>query len=486
MPRTLRNLAVSGIGWNSSAAASAVAIQIAQIAILARMLAPEDFGTMTSVMVFIGLGLVFADLGSSNAVVVSGKSSNDQLNSLFWLILLMGAFLFTLSVVVTPAICALSGKPELESPLRWTALIFPLAAPGQLFKALLQRELRFQSLAIAEVLPALAGTFAAVCAAFHSMGVFALVIGQLTNWLLKSAVYVFAGCVVWRPSIRLSLSDAMEFAKFGMFQMAERAVNYLSSNVDYILVGQLLGSRILGVYSVVYQLVTVPLTRINPVFTSVAFPVMARQHADDTALRNGYLETIKLVAMIVFPLLLGLLASAPLFVQVVYGSGWNLAIPLIEILSILGILKSVSNPSGFILLVKNRPDIGFAWNTFVAIVNTFVFWIAVQNGVFALAWSWVALTSVYSIANLWILSRMIELSWTRVIWVLARPALAGSGAGGATLAMRLVLQELPLSPAFALVCSVTSGAIAFVALVMWLDKPYLAQVRDFLSPKETR
>ncbi len=473
---SLRKQATSGVKWTSMSISVTTVLRFLQLAVLTRLLNPGDFGLMAMIMVVIGFAQAFVDMGISNAVIQRQDSTREQLSSLYWLNIFAGITVFALVVASTPLIVGFYHEPRLSKLIVWVALIFVIAPIGQQFQALLQKELRFGGLASVEAVAAVAGASVAILSAVFKQGVYSLIWGQLATTIVTAALLAMLGWRAWRPSFRFKLSDTRGYLSFGLYQMGERSVNYLSANMDYLMIGRFLGPQVLGFYRLAYELVVVPLTRINPILTRVAFPILAKKQDDDRALREGYLQMIKLLSTVAFPLLIGLAATAPLVIPVLFGKGWTSSILLVQVLVPLGMVKVLGNPSGSVLLAKGRADIGFKWNLFIAGVNTLVFWFAVRLGVYAVAWSHVILTSIYSIFIWLILYRIIKISWQEYVGALFRPLVMGIFMGTVVYAGYLVLNGLAVSEITLLMSLIVCGALVYSALVMFFERTYFLQL----------
>jgi len=245
--------------------------------------------------------------------------------------------------------------------------------------------------------------------------------------------------------------------------------------VDYLIIGKFLGPAVLGAYTLAYQLVVMPLMKINPIMTRVAFPVFAKKQSDNSALRRGYLEVIKFLALIILPLLTGLAIAARLVVPLAFGEGWEMAIPLIQILAVVGMLKSLGNPAGSVLLAKGRADIGFKWNVFVALTNTLVFWLAVQRGVYAVAWSYLVLSILFIIIGRMILQAVIGLPWRDFVAVLIRPFLVALGTGTMVFTFFALLDNQPVNRILLLTMLVALGMVVDILLIGVFERRFVSE-----------
>lgn len=481
--RSLKSKAVSGVKWMGMSAAFTTSAVFIQIAVLAHLLVPEDFGLMGMVMVLIGFAQAFSDMGISKAIIYRQDATREELSSLYWLNLLAGIIVFSLTWAAAPLAVAFYNEPRLYDLMRWAAVMFLVIPLGQQFQILLEKELQFNQIAKVDIAAVTIGAIFAVSFAIAGQGVFALVWGELAKVGMRSMMLLRIGWPRWRPGFRFKIRDLKGYLGFGLYQMGEGSVNIFSAKVDYLIIGKFLGPTVLGAYMLAYQLVVMPLIKINPIMTRVAFPVFAKKQSDDLALRSGYLQVIKFLALIILPLLTGLAVTASLVVPLVFGEGWEMAIPLIQILAVVGMLKSLGNPVGSVLLAKGRVDIGFKWNLFVALANTIVFWLAVQRGVYAVAWSYLVLSVLYTIIVRMILQAVIGLPWRDFVAILIRPFLVALGTGATVAAAFILWENQPVNRLLLLMLLVALGMVVDILLISVFERRFILDKWKLLRNK---
>lgn len=195
----------------------------------------------------------------------------------------------------------------------------------------------------------------------------------------------------------------------------------------------------------------------------------------------GYLELIKLLALIVFPILVGIWATTPIAVPLFFGEKWIPAIRLIQILTLLGMMKTIGNPIGSILLARGRADIGFKWNIFVAITNTLVFWFIVRYGVYALAWSEVVLCTMYFFITLRILHLLIGLDQTKYLTTLIRPTAISIAMGIAVIIAHTCLTGFAISKLLLLFGLIALGVVAYGLLILACEYDYFVEIWNLIT-----
>ena len=468
--RTLKQQAIAGFGWSGSSMALSSLLQLLQLVVLSRLLLPSDFGIMSLILVVLGFANMLADAGLSSAIIQRQDVTIDQLSSLYWLNILIGLFIYLGLVVAAPLIAFFYQEAELVGLVRLAALSIVIIAFGQQFYALLQKRLEFKKIAIVEVCSSTASTVITISCAAVGMGVYSLIFGQLGLALVRCAGLAIAVRGVFLPRLRFKSSDILSFLRFGGLQTGEKIINYLSANLDTMIIGRFFGPATLGLYSVSYQLVTVPLTKINPVVTRVAFPLFSQIQSDESALKQAYLKLLTSLALLTLPLLATLAAVAPILVPAVLGEKWIGAAPFIQVLVIVGISKCLINPSGSLYLAKGRPDIGLYWNIIVALVNLLAFWIAAHYGIQAMTLTYCVLSVAYFFVGMGLLWPIANISPSAAAQALRLPTILSIATFLTVSAASKAFSSLELPPMTELTLTGSTGLLFFVLFFALLDR----------------
>ncbi len=478
----LRRRAVSGVKWIGLSTVAASAIQLIQIAILTRFLSPADFGLMAMAMVVVGVVQAFNDMGISNAVIQRKDATEDRLSSLFWLQVAGGIGLFLLIILIAPLTTDFYNEKALTGVMLSISLIFLVTPPGQLFQSILQKGLRFRALAIVEIAASAIGMIAAIAAAYVGLGVLALVIGQISFFGLRSLLLVVAGLPMWRPRLHFRAADLRGYMSFGMYQMGERVITYMSINIINLIIGRYLGADMLGRYSVAYDLTLNPVLRINTVIMWVAFPILSMLQGANDLLTRIYLGMTRVISLIMFPALTFAIVAAPAIVPLLLGPGWTDVIPIFQILCVVALFKVLGGTTVPTYLAKGRADLGFSWNLAIAVAYGIVFYIAAGYGIIALALSFVAVSFAQFIVMQAITGRIIGLKWNAYLGTIATDAAKSIVVGAvayATYAMGII--ALPGPEALLSVVSVASGA-TYLTMALSSSRKFFLRMGDRFGP----
>lgn len=451
-----------GAAWTGIASVSTSLLRLAILAILARLLAPADFGLLTAATFFIDLSNIIHELGFSAAVIQKRATDDQLLSTAFWSSLGMGGGLWLVLTAASPLVAWFYRNPAVQPVLMVLATTFVIMPLGLLQKVLLQKGLDFRRLALAEVGAVLAMGALSIGLAWQGLGVWSLVWGSIAQrvaevvllWLLHP----------WRPARAWSGAAFGELFGFGANVVGERIANYLNNNLDYLLVGRLLGEAALGYYSFAFQLVTLPLTRVSILISRVTFPAFSLVQDEEERLQRGYLTTVRYIALLTFPLIVGLFWTAPELLRLIGdGPKWDPALLPLRIMCPAGMIKAVVTTVGSILKARGRPDIGFRWNAATLVVTAVALLIGARFGIVGVAWAVTLLSLLLAPIIQAIANRLIGLSWPRYGRAL-RPALLGSAAICASLGLLRLLNTWALnwSPLPLLVVSILCGGGAYL------------------------
>ena len=475
----LKQRAISGVKWSGLSRIFSTLLIFITTAILARILEPSDFGLMGMIFVITGFAQAFADAGISNALIYRQDATNEQLSSLYWLNIIAGVIILLIVLVTKPLIVAYYQEPRISAYLSVIAIRFVIIASGQQYRVLLQKELRFRTLSIIEIIGITIASVVAVTTAILGWGVWSLVLRSLVQAIVMSLLFIFWAARSGRlPRLHFRKADLEGYMGFGLYQMGEKAINYLSANVDSLIIGRFLGAEALGFYSLAFQLIKFPLSQFNPIITQVAFPTFSKIKEDDV-LRRGYLKVISMISTIVFPLMAGMFVVAPLFVEVVYGSTWLPAVDVIRILCIVGMFRAVGNPISSLLLSKGRADIGFYWNIVVAVLMSVTGLIGVNWGIVG-----VALATLIVMALIrfpvgfylrWIIVRMRAKPYLASLLV----PLIGSGIMIAVLWVLIPLCT-QLTQIASLICQISLGGLIYALTIYILNKELWIEIKNIM------
>jgi len=318
-------------------------LTLASTVVLSRVLLPGDFGLVAMVTAITGVAQIFLDFGLSMAALQAKSLTQAQASNLFWINALVGAVLTVIVFVCATPISWIYDEPRLIPLVQLTSVFYLAGGLTAQFRVAINRKLRFLALALTDIVPAAVALMVAAVCALIGMGVYSLVVQQLT--IAFGTLLLAIVLAKWRPSMPKRHVDMGGLLSFGVYFALTQLLSYVTRNVDSVLIGRVAGAQALGQYDRAYQFSVVPITRVNTPLSKVAVPILSRISDD----RQRYLEWLRRAQLVacyltssVFFLVAG--ASVPI-INVLLGPGWEQAGTILSVLAISGVFRTLSQIS---------------------------------------------------------------------------------------------------------------------------------------------
>ena len=328
--------------------AARFAVRLGLLMVLARLLDPSDFGLVAMVVAVTGIFEVFATGGLSTATVQRQDVSHAQLSTLFWCNIALGALLSLLCLATAPLVSAFYNDPRTALVIAAVAPAFLINATGVQHLAILQRELRYATLATIEVSSEVVAAIIAIAMALAGLGYWAVVATVIAGPMsITVGAWLTSG---WRPGAPKGLGAVASMLRFGGTITLNALVVYAAYNLQKVLLGRSFGSDAVGLYGRAYELVEMPTRAINNAIGLVAFSSLARLQSEPERLRSYFLKGYSLVVSVTLPATLACAAFAEDIVLVVLGPKWTEAVTILELLVPTMLVFGIINPLSWLLM----------------------------------------------------------------------------------------------------------------------------------------
>lgn len=467
----LKARAAAGVRWLGIASAVRALLMVLRLAVLARLLSPSDFGLMSLVSVVLGFAQAYIDAGLSTSVIQRQEQDPDRLATLFWINVLLGVLTFAIVVLLRAPIALALNQPTLAPLLAVAALQLPIAAFGLQHAALLRREFEFKATAVQQIAVDSVNVLLAVVLASLGYGVWSLIYAALAGAALGSASMIAMGIRRWPLRLRFRPKEVTQHLRFGAYELGRLSVTYLSSNADSLLIGSLIGTDALGLYTMATRLTQLPRKYVAPVISRVALPVFARQQDNIQRMRGSLLTIQRMLGYVNAPLTLGLMLTAPVVVPLLSGSQWAGAVPLVSWLSVPVLLTGVAGPSQIVRIALGQFRFDFHWSWITGGMLALAMWAAAGHG---LEWVVVVrslLLSLISLVLIGITMRLVATSPIQFLTNLKRPALAALVMGAAVYLAMVSSEALASWQRAGL--SVGLGAVVYASVAFACDRRFI-------------
>nr|WP_276512031.1 lipopolysaccharide biosynthesis protein [Microbacterium thalassium] len=422
--------------------------------VLARMVAPADFGLIAMVVAVSGVAEILRDSGLSWAALRRTDLTQQQRSNLFWINAAIGLGLTAGVFGLSWPLAAFYGEDVLVQTVQWIAPIYFLNGVATQFRVAINLDLRFGALAIIDVAAPAVALGLAVAVAAGGQGLAALVVQQLATAVL--ALLLTIPLARWWPSLPRRAPEMRALFGFGMSFASVQLLSYATRNIDSIAIGRVYGARPLGLYDQAYQLSVAPLVLLNSPMSRVAVPVLSRVRDDRPryikALRDAQLIATYVTATV---LLVAAGVGTPL-ITLLLGANWAAAGPIFSVLAVGSVFRSIQQIANWIFVVEDKAGSMLRLNLvgqpiIVALILLGLFWgpIGVATGG-SLGWCVFWLMSLVWVQRTTGLPvRPLVTDAVRIVGVVGLPA------GAAALLVTLLV---PFAPLWVVILGVAAAA----------------------------
>lgn len=336
-------------------------VRIVASMFLARALFPEDFGIY-------GMGLLLGEfisrigsLGLGVGIIAKKDLTDEDLSTAFWTFAVLRIGMFFIAFGGAPIFAYFFNESRVADIVRVISFTFLIQIMGVVGNALLNKRMHFKHLFYVNLsMGLLESLIAVVLVNTWIKSYWALVFAHVFA-SLWSNFWIFL-MAVWVPKFKFNQESFKYLFRYGINALGDNITGYFKENIDYLLVGRILGAAMLGLYEFAYRIPSLFQTRISSPLGQVMFATLAKVSASEERLKAGYIKGIKYISLICLPALGGLAVTAEIAVPVLWGDKWLPIILPMQILCFAMAIKCTTNSTRYIFLCKDRPDIPFRFN----------------------------------------------------------------------------------------------------------------------------
>lgn len=327
--------------------------------ILARLLAPEDFGLLGIAMLAASTLDAFSQTGFQSALIQRNENIEAHLDVAWTILAVRGVFLFAILFLSAPLIAQFFNTPRATLVIMVIAANMLLTGFGNVGIMFFQKELEFNKQFIYELSATVVDLAVSISLAFILRNVWALVWGGIA----KNCARFFLSYMLhpYRPRIRFESEKFKDLFRFGIWVSGSTILIFLVTQGDDIFVGRMLGVTALGFYQMAYLLSNLPVTEISDVISRITFPAYSKLQDDLAKLRETYLKVLQLTTYISMPLAAGIFALGAEFTKIFLGQKWMPMVPAIQVLALAGLVSSVTATTRPIFHGIGKPKFDTIW-----------------------------------------------------------------------------------------------------------------------------
>jgi PST family polysaccharide transporter len=417
------------------------------------------------VTAFTGVLTLFRDFGLSSAAVQRTTVTDEQISTLFWINMLLGAALALITLAMAPAIAAFYHEPALFAVTAVLAAGFLFNAAGIQHSALLQREMRFTALAVINVVSLTVGIAIAIYGAKVGYGYWALVLMTVTPPIISTLGFWLT--TSWIPGVPRERAGIRSMMHFGGSLTLIGLLGYIANNADKVMIGRFWGVDAIGIYGRAYQIVSIPTDNLNSAIGEVAFSALSRLQNQPVHFRSYFLKGFSLVLGLTLPVTIACGLFADDIVSVFLGPRWNEAATMVRLLAPTIAIFAIINPLGWFLFSIGLVARGLKVAPVLAAVMITAYAVALPYGPKAVAFAYSAALTVWVIPHIWLCVHGTVISIRDILLAVSRPLASGILAGGLAFGVRLIGGSL-VSPLPRLVLESSVLLITFFGVLLFV------------------
>jgi PST family polysaccharide transporter len=312
--------------------------------------------------------------------------------------------------------------------------------------------------------------------AFAGFGVWSLVGQKIVAGL--AGVLVLWRASDWRPGFRASRTHFRELFSFGISILGSKSLDYFARRTDEFLIGYFLGATMLGYYSVGYRLLLVLIRVVVGITNAVAFPTFSRMQANPERMRRAFYKATQYTSLLAIPVFIGLAILAPELVPALFGEQWLPSIPVMQVLSLIGILQSVLAFNASVIKAAGKPAWHFGILLLTSVCSVIGFLIAVRWGIVAVAAAFVIVGYLVAPVSYVAVHKLLNIDFRTYFRQFMAPFFGALVMALVIVGLRALLEPLGVNMFLEVGILVAAGSLSYLLVIGLIARPLARQVLD--------
>lgn len=474
----IKRKAVHGVFWSSVDRFATQGISFFFSIILARILAPKDYGVVAMIVVFTAIAQAFVDSGFSNALIRKPDLKEKDLSTAFYFNIVVGVVCYGILFIVSPFIADFYDTPILSPIIKITALSVPFHSLCVVQRAILTKKVDFKTQAKVSIICTIVSGILGIYLAYRDYGVWSLVVqgtfAAIVNcallWLLSK----------WRPALQFSKESFKYLWGYGSKLLASGLLDTTYNNIFPIVIGKFYSPAQLGLFSRAQSYSSLLSSNITGVLQRSTFPVLSMIQDDDERLRIDYRRLLRMSAYIIFPLMIGLAVLARPLVITMITAKWEACVTYLQVICFAMMWFPIHAINLNLLQVKGRSDLFLRLEIIKKIIGVSIMCVTIPMGVLAMCCGMVCSSVICLIVNTYYTGKLINIGYLRQMQDLLPIFAAALAMGGLAYCATLpfTLQFVKLISGFLV------GAMAYFGISFIFKFPELQEIKSIILKKQ--
>ncbi len=328
----LKAKVISGLFWKVLEQCGSQGVQFVVALVLARLMTPTEYGTISLITIFITIANTFVQSGFATALVQGKDIEEEDYSSVFWVSMILALFCYLVLFMSAPMIAGYYMTPVLLDLVRVMGIVLFPGAVVSIQTAFVARNLRFRQLFQSTMIAVIISGIISIGLAMQGFGVWAMAAQQIVYYF--SLMLVMLITVKWHPHILLKTNRLRQLFSFGWKILASGLIDAIWQNIYGLIIGKKYSSADLGAYNRGEQFPKIIATNLSTAIQSVLLPAYSKEQDDPETLRRMASRSIRLSAFVIFPMMAGVAAVAKPLVILLLTDKWLVAAPYLVLLAI--------------------------------------------------------------------------------------------------------------------------------------------------------
>lgn len=479
MNNSYKKEAIAGVKWTSISSIIIAGGSFLLILFLTKMLTKSDFGIFALVNVVVGFSAEFVDIGISQAIIQKSKITSKQLSSLYWINIGLSILVFLAVYLSSGLISDFYESPKLSLLLKWISLSFLFTGLGAQFQALFQKKMLFKKMAIIDISAFIGYVIFTLLFVWKGFGVLSLVWGNLIRSALKSLLSLVLGWTLHQPKLYFNFKEVQYFLSFGSFRTGSYLVNFLSMQLDSILIGKFIGVSELGVYDVLKRLAVQPVRFLSPLIQKVTYPLLAKVHENKERVTKMFIKIINLLNLIRFPIFVGVALCAESLTNQFLGQEWASDFGLLQILTFVYLFNTIQSFVGQSMIASGKANWGLYNNLIQLPINILTIYLGSFWGIYGIAYA-LLIKNLLAIMPRYtfIVKKLFDISLYTYLKIIFKDLFLVLMT---TVPVYLIAEYLDLKPLFDLIFRGGLFALTLIVVYLLFEKQEVKYVKSLVS-----
>lgn len=350
----------TGVIWASVQRFGTMIISFVTNIVLARLLTPDDFGTIGMLLLFLAIANTFVDSGFGSALIQKKNANQTDFSTVFFINLGLSFVVYAILFFGAPWVAGFYDVEILRPLLRVQGLVLILNAFCIIQTTLLRKQMDFRKLSICNLIGNIVGSVVGILAALKGFGVWSLVIRTLTVGFVTSLFLWIIG--KWKPLLIFSKQSFKELFGFGGFILLSSLLSTFANNVQTLIIGKLFQQGTLGHYTQARQLRNIASDSISSVITQVMYPDFANNQSDNKILASRLNFSILTISFLTVAIMAICIVAAKPLILLLYGEKWLECVPYFQLLCVGGCFVSLQDVNSNLVAAKGKSKVLFYCN----------------------------------------------------------------------------------------------------------------------------